>query len=260
MRGLHLPQAACLLPIRSITHHQHSPHPQVTWSHPPARPSRSPLDRGSQSFPSHALLKPPLLHSSNLHLSIVDRQHTPPHPSRSSLSIPLPPPNTHPTWCHHPASQESGLCCRKLCRDPRHPAWLPCLSFPASPAAALHPAKLMAHSDPRAPSLCTHQTSSSNILGMMFPSAAERNGHNPGPTCPPHRDGHPGGALAQADCRSWLTQAQMPVSVSPGQPGTLQAGLKSGPCPWQVTPAVTQAAPVKLSVCCHPQHHCCMLA
>lgn len=38
------------------------------------------------------------------------------------------------------------------------------------------------------------------------------------------------------------------VSMSPAEPITPQAGLKSGPHPQQVTPPVTQPAPVKLRV------------
>ena len=149
-------------------------------------------------------------------------------------------------WCHHITSQETGLCSKQLWRDPRYLAWLPCLSFPASPAAALHPAELMKRSEIHRHHLFVRIKPAP--LNAVFPSARKnkrpRSRHPfpgvPGwlqaPTCPPHSKGaggSPWGASAQVDCQCWLTQAQMPllVSTSPAQPITPQAGLKSGPRP-----------------------------
>lgn len=105
-------------------HHPPPAHPPFPGDMvpPPTRPSSSPLDQGSQNVPRQALLKPPLVHSSNLQLSIMDEQHPPPHPSRSRLSTPLPPPNTQPGATSHmvpsPCNQESGLCRRSSVETP----------------------------------------------------------------------------------------------------------------------------------------------
>lgn len=65
----------------------------------------------------------------NLHLSSMDQQH-PPHPSKAGSAFPflpqIPKQVSHPSWCHHPASQESK---RKLCGDP-----MP--QFPSQPCSS----------------------------------------------------------------------------------------------------------------------------
>lgn len=168
------------------------------------------------------------------------------------LSIPLPPPNTPfhvvPPPCK-PKSQE-------------------CAAGSSAESPGTLPASRASVSQPALQLLCTQQSSwstqtrghhlSVNIkpapLSVMFPPAGKKKWPQSRHHLPSTQRGAQGvtlgGALAQADGQSWLTQAQMPplVSVSPGQPSTLQAALKSGPRPWQVTPAVTQAAPVKLCV------------
>lgn len=86
-----------------------------------------------------------------------------------------------------------------------------------------------------------HSLSSGSLDGCRHPPALHT-AKGPG--------GSPWGHSAQADCQCWLTQAQMSllVSMSPAEPITPQARLKSGPHPRQVTPPVTQSAPVKLRV------------
>lgn len=156
----HRPPACC----PSDTH-QHTLHSHVTWSHSPARPSRPPLDQGSQNVPSHALLKPPLVHSA----TIMDRQLPPPHPSRSRLCIPPSPPNTQPGVTSHMVPPRVRTV--QLCRD----ALVAVPQFPSQPCSCSAPSK--AHGAPPG-SLCLYKQMFVHIkpapLSVMFPSAGKK--------------------------------------------------------------------------------------
>lgn len=124
----------------------------------PAGPRESKCPQaGSPQASPRAQFQPAALHHRRAAPTTTPQQKQA-QPSSSS--------SKHPTRCHIPhgaitLQPRVRTVQKKLCRDPRHPAWFLCLSFPDSPAAALHPAKLMEHSDPWAPSVCTHQTGSS---------------------------------------------------------------------------------------------------
>lgn len=138
-------------------HQEASPHDQHTetpclhrqrWPHSPARPSKCMLDQGSQNIPGHALLKPSLKHSPNLNLFTMDKQHPSAHPWQHQAQHP-PSSSKHPNECHVPRgattlqAKRQDYTSKQFVRDSRYLVWLPCLSFPARPAAALHPAELI---------------------------------------------------------------------------------------------------------------------
>lgn len=263
VRWLHCPRAACLLPTEKHHPTTSTPTPclhRQTRSYSPARPFGSTLGQRSQNIPGHVLLKLSLKHGPNLHLSPMDEQHPSSHPWQHWTQDPSS--SEHPSGCHVPhgattlQAKRQGCAASRLGETPG--ISLPCLSFSASPAAALHPAELMKCSEIHRHHLFVRIKPAP--LNVALPSACESRHPFPrapqslqAPICPPDSEGPRGvtlGTSAQADWQCWLRQAQMPllVSMSPAQPISLQAGLKSGPRPGQVTPPVTQPAPVKLSV------------
>lgn len=122
----------------------------------------------------------------------------------------------------------------------------PMPQFPRHPCSFIVPPK--AHEVLgclQAPSVCSELAPLKVIIGMQKETATIQAPLSRAPgwlqalACSLHTVRGPGespwGTSARGQYHCCLTQAQMHllVSVSPAQPITLQAGLQSGPCPWQ---------------------------